>query len=232
MEDRRNKRRSSAPWLIGGAVMIVVLAAILIYMVGIGRPNLTPEEVARQWVNDNVDLAGELLAGWIIGVGPVEPPGAAGWLAKEIGGELIEDKIHEVIKWDYSSARDLGDGWEVTATASVSFPEYAGFEAGLPMVLRIDGQGVSDWRPDYMAAYARADIPGIGDVVEVASSVSEVINAEDCLEAARDAGVPDSVIEYLNKPISDRNFLEKTAIETAVDAVSLPDGCADSLMGQ
>ncbi len=232
MNDERRKRNSPWPWVIGGAVVIVVLAGILLYMVGIGRPNLTPEEVAQRWVNDNVDLGGELLAGWILGVGPVEPPGAAGWLAKEIGGELIEDKIHEVIKWDYSSARSVADGWEVTATASISFPDYAGFEAGLPLILRIEGQVVSDWRPDYMSAYARADIPDIVDVAETISNISEVLNAEDCLDAARAAGVPESVIEYLNKPASDRNFVEKAAIETAVAAVNLPDGCADSLVGQ
>ena len=228
----RSKRNSPWPGIIGGAVVIVILAGVLFYIVGIGRSNLTPEEVAQFWVNDNVDLGGELLAEWILGAGPVEPSSAAGWLAKEIGGELIEDKIHEVIKWDYSSARSVGDGWEVTATASLSFPEYAGFEAGLPLVLRIDGQEVSDWRPDYMAAYARADIPDIGGIVETASNISEALNAEDCLEAARQAGVPDSAIEYLNKPVSERNFVEKAAIETAVAAVDLPDGCADSLLGQ
>ncbi len=225
------KRHLSLP--VPGAMVAVVLAAILIFALGAGcSEELTPEQVARNWVNDNVDLGGELLAEWILGAGPVEPSGAAGWLAKEVGGELIEDKIHEVIKWDYSSARDLGDGWEVTATASVSFPEYAGFEAGLPLILRIKGQEVVDWRPDYTAAYARADIPDISGMVATASSISEALNSEDCITAARDAGVPESVIEYLNKPASERNFLEKTAIETAVDAVSLPDGCADSLMGQ
>ena len=51
-------------------------------------------------------------------------------------------------------------------------------------------------------------------------------------EKGRKTGVPDTVIDYLNKPASDRNFVEKAAIETAVGAVSLPDGCADSLIGQ
>ncbi len=51
-------------------------------------------------------------------------------------------------------------------------------------------------------------------------------------ERSRKTGVPDSVIEYLNKAVSDRNFVEKAAIETAVGAVNLPDRCADSLIGQ
>ena len=233
MNSERIKRNGHLAQAGRSVAIIAVLAAILFSALGAGcSEELTPEQVARNWVDDNVDLGGELLAEWILGAGPVEPSSAAGWLAKEIGGELIEDKIHEVIKWDYSPALNVGDGWEVTATASVSFPDYAGFEAGLPLILRIDGQEVSNWQPDYMAAYARADIQGIGDVLEAASSVSAVLNAEDCLEAARDAGVPDSVIEYLDKPASDRNFVENAAIETAVGAVSLPDGCADSLMGQ
>ena len=37
-------------------------------------------------------------------------------------------------------------------------------------------------------------------------------------EKGRKTGVPDIVIDYLNKPASDRNFVEKTAIETAVGA--------------
>ena len=233
MDNHRGYRKILLPRLAPGVVFTVVLAVILFSVLGVGcSEELTHQQVARNWVDDNVDLGGELMAEWILGAGPVEPSSAAGWLAKEIGGELIEDKIHEVIKWDYSSARSVGDGWEVTATASVSFPEYAGFEAGLPLILRIDGQDVSDWRPDYMAAYARADIPDISGIAETASNISGVLNAEDCLEAARDAGVPDSVIEYLNKPASDRNFIEKAAIETAVGAVDLPDGCVDSLMGQ
>ncbi len=232
MNSERSERNSHLPHIGRGATAIVVLAAILFSALGSACSSLTPEEVAQRWVNDNVDLGGELLAEWILGAGPVKPSGAAGWLAKEMGGELIEDKIHEVIKWDYSSARSVGDGWEVTATPSVSFPDYAGFEAGLPLVLRIEGQEVSDWQADYMSAYARADIPDIAGIAETASNVSEALNAEDCLEAARDAGVPDSVIEYLNKPASDRNFVEKAAIETAVGAVSLPNGCADSLIGQ
>lgn len=225
------KRPLSLP--VSRTMVAVVLAAILLSAVGAGcSEELTPEQVARNWVNDNVDLGGELMAEWILGAGPVEPSSAAGWLAKEIGGELIEDKIHEVIKWDYSSARNVGDDWEVTVTASVSFPDYAGFEAGLPIILRIDGQEVSDWRADYMSAYARSDIPDISNVAETAPSILEALNTEDCLGAARAAGVPDTVIEYLHKPASDRNFVEKAAIETAVGAVSLPDGCADSLIGQ
>ncbi len=216
-----------------GAVIIIALASFLVSVLGAGcSEELTPEQVARNWVNDNVDLGGELLAEWILGAGPVEPSSAAGWLAKEVGGELIEDKVHDVIKWDYSSARSVGDGWEVTATASVSFPEYAGFEAGLPLILSIDGQVVSDWRPDYMSAYTRADIPDISDVAETASIISEAFDSGDCIGAARSAGVPESVIEYLNKPTSDRNFVEKAAIETAIGAVNLPDGCAESLVGQ
>ena len=233
MNSEKKKRKGPLAQVGRGTATLAVLAAILFSVLGAGcSEDLTPEQVARNWVNDNVDLGGELLAEWILGAGPVEPSSAGGWLAKEVGGELIEDKMHEVIKWDYSSARGVGDGWEVTATASVSFPEYAGFEAGLPLILSIDGQVVSEWRPDYMSAYAKADIPDISGVAEAALNISEAFDSGDCIGAARAAGVPDSVIEYLKKPASERNFVEKAAIETAIGTVNLPDGCAESLVGQ
>ena len=232
VNSEKGKRDSFVPW-VRSLVLTVVLISMLFFVVSAGcSEELTPEEVAHRWANDNVDIGAELLAEWILGAGPVEPSSAAGWLAKEIGGELIEDKIHEVIKWDYSSASSVGDGWEVTATASVSFPKYGAFEASLPLILRIEDQSVVDWRPDYMSAYADAAVPNIGDIVETTSNISEVLNAEGCIEAAREAGAPDSVMEHLKKPASDRNFVEKAAIETAVAAVNLPDGCADSLVGQ
>lgn len=231
MKNHRGYRKFLLPRLAPGVVVTAVLAVILFSALGAACSSLTPEEVARRWVNDNVDLASDTLTDWIVGAAPVEQPDVADWLAKEIG-QFLKDKIREVIHWDYSAPREFGDGWEVTATASVSFPDYAGFEASLPLILRIEGQEVVDWRPDYMEAYARADIPDIGDVLKGASSILGALNAEDCLEAARDAGVPNSVIEHLNKPASDRNFVEKAAIETAIGAVNIPDGCAESLVGQ
>ena len=64
------------------------------------------------------------------------------------------------------------------------------------------------------------------------SDIWDALDAEYCIGAATTVGVPESVIAYLNKPVSERNFVEKAAIETAVAAVNLPAGCADSLVGQ
>ena len=229
MKGNRNARIEG----IGNPILVVLLTTILLYVASVGcSGQLTPEEVAQIWVNDNIDLGGELLAEWILGAGPVEPSSAAGWLAKEMGADLIEDLIHEVIKWDHSSAQRVSGGWEVTATASISFPDYAGFEAGLPLVLRIEGEEISEWRVDYMSAYARADLPDIGSMVGAVSSISGVLGAEDCLEAAKAAGVPNPVIKHLSKPAPERNFMEKAAIEAAVSDVDLPDGCVNALVGE
>ena len=135
MNNHRGNRKFLLPRLAPGMVVTAILAVILFSALGAGCSSLTPEEVARRWVNDNVDLASDTLTDWIVGAAPVEQPDVADWLAKEIG-QFLKDKIREVIQWDYSAPREFGDGWEVTATASVSFPDYAGFEASLPLILR------------------------------------------------------------------------------------------------
>ena len=228
---REGGNRSVAFWIVFAIVAAVFLVPTMVLSGCMSGP--TPDEVAREWVDDNVDIAGEVLAEWIIGAGPVEPPGVAGWLAREIGGEYIEDEIHKVIEWDYSAAREVSDGWEITATASASFAEYAGFEAGLPLVLSISGSEVTGWRPDYGAAYALADIPdSVAGVVEALPDISGVLGEEDCLGAAKAAGMPDSVIGYLDKPASERNFMEKAAVESAVSMAGLSDACAESLLNR
>ena len=64
------------------------------------------------------------------------------------------------------------------------------------------------------------------------SDIWDALDAEYCIGAATTVGVPESVIEYLYKSASVRSFIEKSAIEKAVAAVSLPGGFADSLVGQ
>lgn len=228
---RKDRNRSVVFWFVFAVIAVAFVVLTMVLSGCMSGP--TPDEVAREWVDDNVDAAGEVLAEWIIGAGPVEPPGVAGWLAREIGGEYIEDEIHKVIEWDYSAARAVSDGWEITVTASVSFSEYAGFEAGLPLVLSIEGSEVSHWRPDYGAAFALADIPdSVVDVVGAVADVSGVLGEEGCLGVVKAAGAPDSVIGYLDKPASERNFMEKAAVESAVSAAGLSDACVESLLNR
>ena len=71
------------------------------------------QELAKTHVNDNIDALSEEIASLIIDQNP---------LAREIGGEIIEDKIHENVKWTYSQATLVRENtYEVTATADLDF---------------------------------------------------------------------------------------------------------------
>ena len=71
------------------------------------------QELAKTHVNDNIDALSEEIASLIIDQNR---------LAREIGGEIIEDKIHENVKWTYSQATLVRENtYEVTATADLDF---------------------------------------------------------------------------------------------------------------
>ena len=231
MQSPKYRRHDNVRW-IPSPFLTVILPLLLLCVATAGCSGPTPEEVAERRVNDNIDLGAELLAEWIVGAGPVEPSSTAAQFAVKTGGDLIEHVILDAVIWDCSDARHVSGSWEVTATASVSLPDYAGFEEGLPLILRIEDQQVTDWRVDYMSAYARADILDMGSVVGAVSSISGVLGAEDCIDAARAGGVPDAVIEQLRGPASERSFMENAAIEAAIGAVELPEGCAESFLEQ
>ena len=116
----------------------VLLVAVLVVLSD--EVETTPEDLARQWVAENVDYAGEAIAGWMSVGNPI---------LRELGGEYIEDRIHDVISWDYSAAELRSDGlYELTATARVRFdiPGGAGeVDATVPwrMVIDVDSESVS-----------------------------------------------------------------------------------------
>ena len=62
---------------------------------------------------------------------------------------------------------------------------------------------------------------------EKLDEITESLDTEDCLGSARNAGVPESVLELLDKPSDERNAIEKGAVRRALDAVGLSDVCAD-----
>ena len=66
-----------------------------------GEVETTPEDLARRWVSENVDAVGEDIAGWMSGENP---------FLRELGGEYIEDRIHDVIGWEYSAAERRSNG--------------------------------------------------------------------------------------------------------------------------
>ena len=62
---------------------------------------------------------------------------------------------------------------------------------------------------------------------EKLDELTDSIDTEDCLASARDAGVPESILNLLDKPSDERNSIEKGALRRGLDAVGLSDVCAD-----
>jgi len=277
--------------LIPAAVIIAVIAALALFTpVSQLAPwsNMTPEELAERYVNDKIDAIGETIAGVLLLQAP---------MLSELGGEFIEDRIHDVIKWQYAAARDLGGGrYNVVATASVGFEvEIALTSVGVALSLPFDmtadhdAQTVTRMEPNIAAMSLDLDAPALeaaGEAVnkavdaatEKASEVAEqaaeavdeatekasemvdeasetmdaatekaseaagqaaeavdekiseiagALDTEDCLGAARDAGVPERVLSILEKPSDERGSLERSLARRALDAVGLSDACGD-----
>lgn len=274
--------------LIAAAVIIAVIAVVALFTpVSQLAPwsNMTPEELAERYVNDKIDAIGETIAGVLLLQAPI---------LSELGGELIEDRIHAVIKWRYAAARDLGGGrYSVVATSSVGFEvEIAlasvGVALSLPFDIMVDhdAQTVTRMDPNVTAMSLDLDAPALeaaGEAVdkavdaatEKASEVAEqaaeavdeatekasemvdeavdeatekaseaagqaaeavdekiseiagALDSEDCLGAARDAGVPERVLSILEKPSDERGSLERSLARRALDAVGLSDACGD-----
>ena len=160
-------------WIaIAAGILAVVVLLFVVVFVFRSETDMTPEGLARQWVAGNVDTVGEDIAGWMSAGNPV---------LRELGGEYIEDRIHDVINWEYSAAERRSDGvYDLTATARVRFdiPGGAGeIEAGVPweMVIDMDAESVSA-RPQWIGAYLKAPgIPaGLGGVTQLAAAVPAV----------------------------------------------------------
>ena len=122
--------------LWASAAFLLVFTAV--FIISRSDQPLSKEEIAARWVDANVDALGEQVAGFLTGQNPK---------LKEIGGELLEERIHDVVKWEYSQPRVIppdGRGlYEITATASVVFDVElplgsAHIDAGVPFELRVD----------------------------------------------------------------------------------------------
>ena len=137
VEESPQPENNAGRWIWGAAGVfgLLVLAAVRI-----SAP--APEDVASQWALDNADWAGERVAGLV-----VRALGAGGLKAvvlSELGGEWVEDRVHEHLAWSFSEASSQGSGVHVVvATASVDFavssPAGDGRVAGsVPFRLVID----------------------------------------------------------------------------------------------
>ncbi len=146
-------------WIGVAAVVVgigvIVLAAFLALRVG--TEEASPEDLARQWVAGSVDAVGEDIAGWM---------SAENTILRELGGEYVEDRIHDVIRWEYSTAERRSDGlYDLTATARVRFDIPGGIgevDVAVPweMVIDVGTESVSA-RPRWTGA--SLGLPGIPD---------------------------------------------------------------------
>ena len=217
------KERNTPGWLIAGLVALALIAGlVLVRVFGPGLLELSPEEVAQEWVESNIDATGEEIAEFLLG---------SHWVVRELGGEYVESRINDTVQWQYAEARSLfGDLYEVQATASVSFTvditvASGTIAAGLPFLLTVDDdvQTVTSWRADPLTATFTTDIPALQKVEEVVDALRE----GDCIGAARAAGVPDRVLAILEKPSDERGSLEGPLLRSALEASGLAEECAD-----
>ena len=161
--------------LIGGAVVALIVVIGLLA----SRPK-DPNEIAETFIKGNIDQAGEQIAGFVVG---------DNWLLKELGGEWVEDRIHDIIKWSYTEARPMGgDGlYLVVATARVSFTvDYAvlgrtySVEASLPFNLEVDTDSeIVKSEPNYAAGRVTHDIPAVPQLPSTEDAVEKVDEAKD-----------------------------------------------------
>ena len=153
------KRHWLWPALVSVAIGGLVVAAVLLML-----PGMTPDEVAESWVADNVDMLGERVAGVVVdGMGR---DGMDAFVLKELGGEWVEDQVHERLVWTYSPAVEASGGHLVVATGSVeldvSMPPLNGvIEASAPFELFISENGVVRERLVLEGVSVRADVAGV-----------------------------------------------------------------------
>ncbi len=175
--------------LVAGSIVAVLVVVGL--MLG-GEPD--PNELARAYIEGNIDKLGEDVAGFVVG---------DNWLLRELGGEYVEDRVNDVIHWSYSPARLVSDGeYRVIATASVVFNvdyDVLGrtffIEASLPFELMVrPGDDTVSARPDYAAGRIDHNIP----------KVPQLPSAEEAIEKAEEAAEKvDAAKEELNEKAGD-----------------------------
>lgn len=157
---RSENKASSNLWkIISLAIGGIVVVLIVVEMVAGGEPE--PNEMARAYIEGNIDKLGEDVAGFVVG---------DNWLLTELGGEYVEDRVNDVIQWSYSPARLVSDGeYRVTATASTVFnidydvlSRTFFIEASLPFDLTVrPEEGTVSASPNYSAGRVEHDIPAV-----------------------------------------------------------------------
>ena len=114
---------------------IVLLAAFSVGCEAKPDPAILAQNLAEEYIDDNVDSISEDIAGLIYEQNP---------LLREIGGELIEDEIHQKVQWIYSPATSIGDEtYKLVATGQVDVEVGVSIakvtvEVDIPIDLTID----------------------------------------------------------------------------------------------
>ena len=143
---REPKANESKVLIAGLGALGVVLAGVLVLvLIGANKPD--PIEVAKAWTAAETDRVGEVMAAEILEAVGAQP-GLPTVVAKELGGEWIEDRLHEAVQWTYAHEGTVAKAEIVTATASarVQFPTPVGvldIRAALPVRLSIEGDAVA-----------------------------------------------------------------------------------------
>ena len=197
-ESVRGGKKLNWFWGMAAAVAVVgVVVAVVLVMV---PSSMTPEEVARGWVDDNVDMLGERVAGVVVdGMGR---DGMDALILKELGGEWVEDRVHEHLAWTYSSAVEGPDGYLVVATGmvnlDVSMPPLSGvIEASAPFELLIKGNDVVGERLVIDGVSVRSDVAGL----------SVDVSGEKVAEAAEKAG--EKAVETLGEKLGGDDVVDE-----------------------
>lgn len=66
-------------------------------------------------------------------------------------------------------------------------------------------------------------------VVVISVACSNPAAPKDCVNAAREAGAPETVLDWLNNPTGDLNQAEKLVIRQFLNRTALNDVCGDAL---
>ena len=169
--------------VILGVVVIGVVVFLLL-------PEPDPQEVARRWAADNVDAAGEEIAEFILEA--LGQEGLQGQVLKELGGEWIEDRIHEHLVWDFSETIDgSGNNHIVVVTGRVEFqvdqpPVSGSISAFLPFRLVIRGNEVIEDSIVLSDAGFDAKLEGLEVELSPSRAGDEVEKAGEAIEEVAD----------------------------------------------
>lgn len=174
-------------FIILAVVLGIVAVGVIVFLLLL-EPD--PQEVARKWAADNVDAAGEEIAEFILDA--LGQEGIQGAILKELGGEWIEDRIHEHVRWDFSETTSDGNGNHVViATSSVNFqvdqpPVSGNLRASVPFRLVIRGGDVLEDNIVLADAGIDASLEGMELELSPANLEEGIEKAEETVGEAAD----------------------------------------------